>query len=48
MSTSDTQKQSDDSVKEIGEQFLLKANDYFQSELKCMFVVIFVKKKDRY
>jgi hypothetical protein len=43
MSTStsfDTEKQQqNESTEEVAQQFLSKADDYFQSELKCMFVL---------
>jgi len=36
---SDTQKQQNESIDEVTQQFLSKADDYFQSELKCMFIL---------
>ncbi len=37
--SSDTEKQQNESTEEVAQQFLSKADDYFQSELKCMFVL---------
>jgi hypothetical protein len=36
---SDTQKLQNETTEELAQQFLSKANDYFQSELKCMFIL---------
>jgi hypothetical protein len=36
---SDTQKQQNESTEDVAQQFLLKADDYFQSELKCMLIL---------
>jgi len=44
MSTSSTpsdtpQEKSNESTVEVAQQFLQKSSDYFQSEIKCMFIL---------